>query len=310
MSLVQAKELFTRSFEEKFSLAAFNVFNMESLQAVVEACEQESSPAIIQISGGARKYMHDERLFLQYAKAVLDQSQVSFILHHDHLKSVEEAKKAVDLGLPSVMFDGSALPFDENVSCTREIVEYAHGKGVWVEAELGSIPGFEDEVFSEHAKFTDKDTVNRFIDATQCDSLAVSVGTAHGGVLSREHLPLHFDILKGILETRPGYPFVLHGGASMPQELIEQVNSFGGKVPELKICSEADIAKACKMGIKKVNMDVDNFLAFTYELRKTLMKNPQIYDPRKYLEAGRKGFKEEVIHKLRDVVGSSGVEGI
>lgn len=186
MSLITAKKLFERSFQQNFSLAAFNVFNVESLQAVVEACEHEKSPAIIQISSGARKYMQDEILFLDYVKAILEKSKCSFVLHHDHIKSVEEAKKAVDMGFSSVMFDGSALPFEENVTRTREIVEYAHKKGVWVEAELGSIPGFEDEVFSEHAKFTDKESVNHFIEATGCDSLAVSVGTAHGGVLSAD----------------------------------------------------------------------------------------------------------------------------
>lgn len=310
MSLITAKKLFERSFQQNFSLAAFNVFNVESLQAVVEACEHEKSPAIIQISSGARKYMQDEILFLDYVKAILEKSKCSFVLHHDHIKSVEEAKKAVDMGFSSVMFDGSALPFEENVTRTREIVEYAHKKGVWVEAELGSIPGFEDEVFSEHAKFTDKESVNHFIEATGCDSLAVSVGTAHGGVLSAEHLPLHFDILEEILQVRRGYIFVLHGGASMPKELINKVNECGGKVPELKICSETDIAKACKMGVKKVNMDVDNFLAFTYELRKMLIENSQIYDPRKYLKCGKDGFKEEVIHKLKNVVCSSGVEVI
>lgn len=305
MSLINAKEMYELSFKRDFSLAAFNVYNMESLQAVIWACEKEKSPAIVQMSNGARRYIKDTDEFLTYVRNMLENSTASFVLHHDHLFSVEEAKDAIDKGFQSVMFDGSSLPYEENIKCIKEISEYGKSNDVWVEAELGSIPGFEDDYFVEKAQYTDVSKVNDFIDKSGCNSLAVSVGTAHGGVLSDKHLPIDFDVLQEILNVRKGYPFVLHGAASMPNELIENVNKYGGEVGNHKICSEDDILKACRLGIKKANMDVDNFLVHTAAVRKFLIENPDVYDPRKYLGIARDEFMKQVRHKLTSVVHSS-----
>ncbi len=307
MSLISAKEMYQLSFEKNFFLGAFNIFNLETLQAVVSACEETGSPAIVQIAPGNHKYIKDLPEFVVFVKAILAKSKIPFVLHHDHISKVEDAKRILDIGIHSIMFDGSHLPYEENIVKTREVVEYGKQYDAFIEAELGSIPGFEDDIFAECAEFTKPETVNDFIDRSGCGSLAISVGTAHGGVLTSEHLPLNIELLKTILAEREGYPFVLHGAASMPAELIEDINKYGGTVPDYRICSEENISLACKNGIKKVNMDVDNFLCFNTAVRKHLLENSQQYDPRPFLSAGRDAFKNEVIHKLQNVTHSTGV---
>ncbi len=306
MPICEAKTLFALAGANNCALAAFNISSLDSLQAVLWAAEAERSPVIVQVLGATERYVRDVETYLAAVRLYLENCRVPVLLQHDHCASVEEAKRAVDRGFGAVMFDGSALPWEENRRQTAEVAEYAHARGVWVEAELGSIPGMEDTVFSGHAEYTDPEKADRFIAETGCDSLAVSVGTAHGGVAGEEHLPFQFDRLERLCLRRPGYPFVLHGGASMPHSLLAYVNLYGGAVPSAHICSEADIARACRMGIRKVNMDVDNWLAYTGALRQFFSEQPECFFPTEYLEYSRNAWEQEVRHKLRTVVCSSG----
>lgn len=273
--------------------------------AVMEAAKAQASPAIIQVSMGARKYVKHFHRYVDMIVRMAQEYDVPFFVQHDHCSSMEACKEAIAAGCQAVMFDGSQLPYEENVERTREVAAYAHGHGVWVEAELGRLPGFEDLVFSEKAVFTDPDKAAEFIDATGCDALAVAVGTSHGGVAGDDYLPLKLDLLKEIVSRKPDYPFVLHGAASLPPELIEACNLQGGQVEYLRNCSEEDIARAVGAGVRKVNMDVDNFLAFTTAVRKFMNEKPSIYDPRSYLQPAREAFQAEVEHKMKHVLFSS-----
>lgn len=305
MPICEAKSLFALAQANNCALAAFNISSLDSLQAILWAAEAECSPVIVQVIGAAERYVRDVDTYLAAVRLYLENCRVPVLLQHDHCASVEEAKRAVDRGFGAVMFDGSALPWEENRRLTAEVVNYAHASGVWVEAELGSIPGMEDTVFSDHVEYTDPELADRFIAETGCDSLAVSVGTAHGGVAGDEHLPFQFDRLAQLCQRRPGYPFVLHGGASMPHSLLAYVNLYGGAVPSAHICSEADIAEACRCGIRKVNMDVDSWLAYTGALRQFFAERADCFFPTEYLAFARNAWEQEVRHKLRRVVGSS-----
>ena len=306
MGLYEPKELFNAAEKGHFALGAFNVFSMESLQAVLEASEKMQAPAIVQVSMGARKYVKDFPLFVRLIKMYAESSDAAVFIQHDHCQSVENCKEAVDAGVQAVMFDGSSLSYEENIRKTKEVAAYAHDKGVWVEAELGRIPGFEDTVFSGHAEYTDPEAASAFITETGCDALAVSVGTSHGGVIADRNLPIDFKRLDEIIAAVPGYPFVLHGGASLPEGLIEECNREGACIPGWKMCTESDISRAVTSGIRKVNMDVDNFLVATTEIRRFFNTKPEVYDIRKYLRSAYDAFEKEVEHKFKEVLHSAG----
>ena len=307
MALVDMNALFRYAMKGQYTVGAYNVFNLDTLIAVLQAAEAENSPVIVQVSMGCRKYQTDFSTFVQCVKLYADKAQVPVGFNHDHCISVDHAKEAIDYGIPSVMFDGSHLSFDENVQATCKIVKYAHSKGASVEAELGKMAGFEDDVFADSTEFTRPEAAARFIKLTGCDSLAVSVGTSHGGVLGDAPLTMHFEILSEIRRAIPdGFPLVLHGAASLPEALVEAVNLQGGEVPQMRNCSEEDISAAAKYGVVKANMDVDNHLCYTETIRRTLNEIRDRYDPRLYLKPAREAFMEEVRHKMRCVSMSSG----
>lgn len=307
MALVQINEMMRRAIHGHYITGAFNVFNLDTLVAVLEAAQAENSPVIVQFSMGSRKYQPYFPAFVEAVKGFARAVEVPVSLNHDHCQRIESAREAIDLGIGSVMFDGSHLSFEDNMASTRQIADYAHAKGAFVEAELGMLPGFEDEVFAENARFTDPELAARFIRETGCDALAVSVGTSHGGVHASSDMPLHFEVLARIREAiGPAFPLVLHGAASLPERLIQEVNRWGAQVPQMRNCAEADIARSAVYGVYKANMDVDNQLAYTAAVRKNLQEITEKYDPRGYLRMGREAFSQEVRHKLREVCHSSG----
>lgn len=306
MALKTVKQLLEHAAQERYIVGAFNVCNLESLGAVLDAARQENAPVILQMSMGARKYVPSVPAFVSLMKRMAVETPVPVALNHDHCPTPEAAMEAISWGFSGAMFDGSHLPCEENIRLTRALADWAHERGAGIEAELGRLPGFEDEVFAEHAAFTDPTMAARFVEETGCDSLAVSVGTSHGGVIADGPLPLDFDVLARIHAALPGYPLVLHGAASLPAELIEDVNHVGGKVPFMRNCSETDIARTGQFGVCKANMDVDNFLCFTREVRRVLRDTPDKYDPRVYLRPAREAFSAEVRHKMRNVCGCAG----
>lgn len=307
MSLVSPQVLYQHAARDGYALGAFNVNSLESLQAVLEAAKAQDAPLIVQISMGARKYLGEYwPLFVQTMRRYAEAYPAPVFIQHDHCPTPQACFEAIDAGVQAVMFDGSHLPFDENVALTRQVVEYAHARGVWVEAELGRLPGFEDMVFAENTEYTDPHAAARFVRETGCDALAVAVGTSHGGIRADDYLPLDQGLLARIHETLGDLPLVLHGGASLPPHLIEECNAQGGQVEFLRNCSEESISRAVALGVRKVNMDVDNFLPFTTQVRRVLREVPDKYDPRAYLLPAREGFRHEVEHKLRNVVHSAG----
>lgn len=306
MPLIEPREAYRRAAAGGYGLGAFNVNSVESVRAVLEAAENQQAPLILQVSMGARGYVKYLAPFVQYIRACAAQCSAPVFLQHDHCTGYEACVQAMDAGVQAVMFDGSHLPYEENIRQTRRVADCAHARGVWVEAELGCLPGFEDLVFAESAVYTDPALVPEFIRRSGCDALAVAVGTSHGGVNAPDYLPLDLKLLSRLVEAAGGTPLVLHGGASLPPELVEECNAQGGRVEPLRNCSEASVARAVELGVRKVNMDVDNFLVFTTEARRFLNGRPEVYDPRKYLEAGREGFRREVEHKLAAVLHSAG----
>ena len=307
MALTDMGELFRHAMEEGYIVGAYNVFNLDTLIAVLRAAEREDSPVIVQLSMGSRKYQPYFSTFVQCVRLYAEAVSVPVGLNHDHCKAPENAIEAVDMGLPSVMFDGSHLSIEENIRHTREIAEYAHAHGVWVEAELGRMAGFEDDVFADSTQFTDPEAAAEFIRRTGCDSLAVSVGTSHGGVLADGPLPLHFEVLSAIRAAIPtGYPLVLHGAASVPENLVREINRQGAEVPQMRNCTEEDIAQSATYGVVKANMDVDNHLRYSAVIRQMQRENLDKYDPRLYLKPARDAFEDEVRHKIQCVSRSSG----
>lgn len=306
MALTDPAALYRDAILHNYGLGAFNTFSIESVLAVLEGAQAQESPVILQVSMGARTYVKHLKTYVDMMKRFAGEYQIPVFIQHDHCSTIEASMEAINAGVQAVMFDGSHLSYEQNVESTKQVVQYAHDKNVWVEAELGCLPGFEDLVFAESAVYTDPDQAQEFIEKTGCDALAVAVGTSHGGVKAKSYLNLDFKRLEEIVKRRPDYPYVLHGAASLPPELVENCNQQGGKVEFLRNCSEMSIAKAVKMGIRKVNMDVDNFLACTAQVRKFLNQKPHIYDPRKYLLEGRNGFQKEVEHKLKNVTDSAG----
>lgn len=306
MPITSMQQLYRDAMKESYILGAFNVFNCDTLKAVLDAAQSVRSPVIVQISMGARKYIGNYRNFIRYIHMMAEDYSIPVSINHDHCSSVEAAMEAVEAGVNGVMFDGSGLPFDENVEKTSQVVAYAKEKGVWVEGELGCLPGFEDEIFAGHAEFTDSQMAKHFVSETGCDALAVSVGTSHGGVKAEQDLSLDFEVLQEIHQTIPDIPLVLHGAASLPISLIDGVNRQGGNVPYMKNCGEESIRRSAAYGVRKANMDVDNFLCFTEAVRRQLNEAPEKYDPRLYLKAGRVAFQKEVEWKMCHVTCSAG----
>jgi len=304
-TLVTTKELFKKALSEKYAVGAFNINNMELLQGIVAAGEELKSPLILQVSAGARKYANSKYL-IKLAEAALETSNIPIALHLDHGEDFEICKACVDDGFSSVMVDASKFDFEENIRLTKEVVDYAHNKGVVVEAELGKLAGIEDAVAVESANaiYTDPLKAKEFVERTGCDSLAVAIGTSHGAYKFKTEPKLDFDRLIKIKELLGWeYPLVLHGSSSVPLDIVKICNDFGGQIMDAKGVPEEMLARASKMGVAKINVDTDLRLAFTGQIRKFFMENPTEFDPRKYLAPARDAVKELVMRKIK-VFGS------
>ncbi len=322
LGLVNSKELFKKAIEGGYAIPAFNFNNMEQMQAIVAACVETKSPVIMQVSSGARKYANQTLLrymaqgAVEYAKEL--GYNIPIVLHLDHGDSFELCKDCIESGFSSVMIDGSHLPYEENIALTKQVVEYAHQHGVTVEGELGILAGIEDDVVAEHHTYTEPDEVVDFVTRTGVDSLAISIGTSHGaykftpeqctrdenGVLVPP--PLRFDILKEIEKRIPGFPIVLHGSSSVPQQYVDTINEFGGKLKDSIGIPEKWLREAATSAVCKVNIDSDGRLAMTAAIREVMAKDPAEFDPRKYLGPAREELKKLYMHKTINVLGSAG----
>jgi len=322
LGLVNTHEMFKRAINGGYAIPAFNFNNMEQLQAIIKASSELKSPVILQVSKGARNYANQTLLeymaqgAVEYAKE-LGCNHPEVVLHLDHGDSFELCKSCVDMGFSSVMIDGSALPYDENVALTKKVVEYAHQYDVTVEGELGVLAGVEDEVASEVSHYTKPEEVIDFTSKTGVDSLAISIGTSHGAYKFKPEQctrdpktgrlvppPLAFDVLDAIMQQLPGFPIVLHGSSSVPQEYVDIINQYGGKLPDAVGIPEEQLRKASKSAVCKINIDSDSRLAFTAAVRKTLAEKPAEFDPRKYCGPARDLMEEMYKHKIVDVLGS------
>ena len=320
MALVTTTEMFRKAYDGGYAVGAFNVNNMEIVQAITEACREENAPVILQVSKGARAYANHTYLVKLVEAAVLECPNIPIALHLDHGDSYELCKSCIDGGFTSVMIDASSKSFEENIALTKKVVEYAHDHGVVVEAELGSLAGIEDEVnvSAEHASYTRPEEVEEFVSRTGCDSLAIAIGTSHGaykftpeqctrneqGILVPP--PLRFDVLEEVTKRLPGFPIVLHGSSSVPQEYVRMVNENGGKMPNAIGVPEDQLRKAASMSVCKINIDSDLRLAMTGTIRQYFNEHPDHFDPRQYLKPARANIKEVVRHKLIDVLGCAG----
>ncbi|MGI6747662.1 MAG: class II fructose-1,6-bisphosphate aldolase [Anaerovoracaceae bacterium] len=306
MALVTSKEMFAKALNSDYAIGAFNVNNMEIIQGIVDAAKIENAPLILQVSAGARKYAKPVYL-LKLVEAAIEDSGLDIVLHLDHGEDFNICKKCIDDGFTSVMIDGSKYPFEENVALTKRVVEYAHEKGVVVEAELGRLAGVEDNinVDSRSATFTDPDEAAEFVEKTGVDSLAIAIGTSHGAYKFKGDPYLDFERLQKIRELIPNTPLVLHGASTVLPEFVELCNKYGGNIPGAKGVPEEMIRTAANYGICKVNIDTDLRLAMTAEIRKILFENPSEFDPRKYLGPGRNAIQRMVQHKIKNVLGAS-----
>jgi fructose-bisphosphate aldolase class II len=322
LGLVNTKEMFAKAMDGKYAIPAFNFNNLEQLQAIVQAATETKSPVILQVSSGARKYANQTLLrylaegAVEYAKE-LGCANPQIVLHLDHGDTFELCKSCVDMGFSSVMIDGSHLPYDENVALTKKVVEYAHRYNVSVEGELGVLAGVEDEVSSEHHTYTEPDDVVDFVTKTGCDSLAISIGTSHGAnkftpaQCTRDAdgnlvpPPLRFDILEEIEKRIPGFPIVLHGASSVPQEEVATINQYGGALKDAIGIPEDQLRRAATSAVCKINIDSDSRLAMTAAIRETFAKKPAEFDPRKYLGPARDNAKKLYKHKIEEVLGSA-----
>ena len=306
MPLVTTKEMFEKSMKEGFSIGAFNINNMEIIQGIIDAASKQNSPVILQASSGAIKYARIKYL-MKMVEAAVEETNIPIAIHLDHGPDFETCKMCIDNGFTSVMIDGSKYSFEENVALTKKVVDYAHERGVVVEAELGQLAGIEDDVnVSEaNAKYTDPDQAKEFVERTGCDSLAIAIGTSHGAYKFKGEAKLRMDILKQVKEKIPNTPIVLHGASTVIPELVETCNKFGGDIPGAKGVPDEILHEASISGVSKINVDTDLRLAFTGEIRKALVENPSAFDPRKYLTPAREKITEVVEHKIRDVFGSS-----
>ena len=306
MSLVTTKDMFEKSMKEHFAIGAFNVNNMEIIQGIVDAAAEENSPVILQASSSAIKYARIGFL-RKMIEAALEENDIPIALHLDHGPDFETCKMCIDHGFSSVMIDGSKYDFEENVALTKKVVEYAHNRGVVVEAELGKLAGIEDEVnvAASDAMFTDPDQAKEFVERTGCDSLAIAIGTSHGAYKFKGEAKLRFDILEKVKEKFPNTPIVLHGASTVIPELVELCNKYGANIPGAKGVPDEMLHEASLRGVSKINVDTDLRLAMTGAIRKALIENPEVFDPRKYMQPARELIKETVQHKIRDVFGSS-----
>ena len=310
--LVGTNEMFKKALAGKYAIGAYNVNNMEILQAIAEAAEETQSPIILQVSAGARKYANQTYL-IKLVQAALETTTVPIALHLDHGADFEICKACVDGGFSSVMIDGSRFPLEENIKLTKQVVDYAHARGVSVEAELGKLAGVEDDVKvdAKHATYTDPEEAVRFVKETGCDSLAIAIGTSHGAYKFKGEAKLDFERLAEIKKALadagfPDYPIVLHGSSSVPKYLVEKCNQFGGKLPDAQGVPEEMLNYASKHGVAKINIDTDLRLAMTSTIREFFIEHPEKFDPREYMGPGRAAVKELVMHKMRDVLGTAG----
>lgn len=305
--LVSTKEMFKKAYEGGYAIGAFNVNNMEIIQGITEAAKEVNAPLILQVSAGARKYANHTYL-MKLIEAAIIETELPIAVHLDHGDSFELCKSCIDGGFTSVMIDASHLPFEENIKLTKQVVDYAHPRGVAVEAELGRLAGVEDDVkvAAEDAIYTDPKEVEEFVERTGVDSLAIAIGTSHGAYKFKGEAKLRFDILEEVQRRLPGFPIVLHGASSVIPEYVETINKFGGQMPGAKGVPEDMLRKAASMAVCKINIDSDLRLAMTATIRKVFAENPAEFDPRKYLGPAREEIKKLVKHKLINVLGCAG----
>ena len=310
LGLVNTREMFAKAVAGGYAIPAFNFNTLEQMQAIVQAAVETKSPVIMQVSKGARNYANGTILrymaqgAVEYAKE-LGCENPQIVLHLDHGDSFELCKDCIDNGFSSVMFDGSALPYEENIRITKQVVEYAHAHDVTVEAELGVLAGVEDDVHAEHSIYTDPDQAVEFVQRSGCDSLAIAIGTSHGAYKFKGEAKLDFERLDKISSMLPEYPLVLHGASSVPQEFVEMANKYGGALGGAKGVPEEMLRKAAQSGVCKINIDSDIRLAMTANIRKYFAEHPEAFDPRAYLKPARQAVKEMVQRKIRNVLGSS-----
>lgn len=306
MPFVTTKDMFEKSMKEKFAIGAFNINNMEFVQAIMDAAAKENSPVILQTSASAIKYARVPYL-KKMIEAGLEEHDIPVALHLDHGPDFETCKMCVDNGYTSVMFDGSKYDFETNIKLTKEVVDYAHAHGVVVEAELGKLAGIEDDVnvSAEDAMYTNPDEAKEFVERTGCNSLAIAIGTSHGAYKFKGEPKLRFDILEKVKEKLPNTPIVLHGASTVIPELVDMCNKYGGDIPGAKGVPDEILHEASKRGVSKINVDTDLRLAMTGAIRKVFIEEPSKFDPRAYLTPARELIKETVQHKIRDVFGSS-----
>ena len=319
MALVTTKEMFKKAYAGGYAVGAFNINNMEIIQAITEAAAEEKSPVILQVSAGARKYAKPAYL-MALAKAAVEDTGVDFALHLDHGADFDICKACIDSGFTSVMIDGSKYSFEENIALTKKVVDYAHAHGVVVEGEIGKLAGIEDDVHvaAEDSSYTRPEEVEEFVSRTGVDSLAIAIGTSHGaykftpaqctrnadGILVPP--PLRFDILEEIEKRLPEFPIVLHGASSVAQDCVKEIDALGGHMPDAIGIPEEELRQAAKMAVCKINIDSDIRLAMTAGIRRVLANQPEVFDPRTYLSVGRDEVKTMVKHKIVDVLGSNG----
>ena len=320
MPLVTSKEMFEKAYNGGYAIGAFNVNNMEIVQGITEACQEEHAPVILQVSKGARAYANHTYLVKLVEAAVECCPDIPIVLHLDHGPDFETCKSCIDGGFTSVMIDASSKPFAENIEITKKVVEYAHDHGVVVEAELGTLAGVEDDVkvSAEDSSYTRPEEVEEFVTRTGCDSLAIAIGTSHGaykftpaqctrnekGILVPP--PLRFDVLEEVSKRLPGFPIVLHGSSSVPQEYVKMINEHGGKMPDAIGIPEEELRHAAELSVCKINIDSDLRLTMTGTIRKFFEEHPDKFDPREYLKPARANIKDLVRHKLIHVLGCAG----
>ena len=309
MPLVTSKEMFEKAYKGGYAIGAFNVNNMEIIQGITGAAADLKAPVILQVSKGARAYANRTYLMKLVEAAVID-TGLPICLHLDHGDTFELCKSCIDDGFTSVMIDASSKPFAENIALTRQVVEYAHDHGVVVEAELGTLAGIEDEVnvSAEDSSYTRPEEVQEFVEKTGCDSLAIAIGTSHGAYKFKPGTKpqLRFDVLEEVEKKLPGFPIVLHGSSSVPQEFVEKINKFGGNMPGAIGVPEDQLRKAASMAVCKINIDSDLRLAMTASIREYLAEHPDHFDPRQYLKPARQAIHDMVVHKIVDVLGCDG----
>ena len=317
MALVTTTEMFKKAYDGGYAIGAFNVNNMEIVQGITEAAREEKAPLILQVSKGARAYANHTYLVKLVEAAVIECPEIPIALHLDHGPDFETCKSCIDGGFTSVMIDASSKPFAENIEITKKVVEYAHDHGVVVEAELGALAGIEDDVkvSAEESHYTHPEEVEEFVSKTGCDSLAIAIGTSHGAYKFKPEQctrnadgilvppPLRFDVLEEVTKRLPGFPIVLHGSSSVPQEFVKKINEFGGQMPNAIGVPEDQLRQAARSAVCKINIDSDLRLAMTATIREHFANHPGDFDPRQYLKPARQAIKDMVAHKIVDVLG-------